>query len=307
MASNSNKVSVGLVQQSCSRDRDANLTRALDGIREAADRGARIVCLQELFRSLYFCQEENADWFDLAEPIPGPTTDRLSETAREHEVVVIGSVFERRAAGLYHNSAVVIDADGSLSGTYRKMHIPDDPLYHEKFYFTPGDLGFRTFPTRYANVGVLICWDQWYPEAARLTALKGAEVLFFPTAIGWHPAEKAEAGEQQLDAWRTIQRSHAIANGVFVAAPNRVGHETPLASSPRCPADYRGIEFWGGSFVCDPSGAVLAEAPHDRDAVLVAEIDLDRVDDMRRNWPFLRDRRVDAYEGLQSRYLGCGQ
>ena len=302
-----NKVSVGLVQQSCSRDRDANLARALDGIREAADRGARIVCLQELFRSLYFCQEENADWFDLAEPIPGPTTDRLSETARGHEVVVIGSVFERRAAGLYHNSAVVIDADGSLSGTYRKMHIPDDPLYHEKFYFTPGDLGFRTFPTRCANVGVLICWDQWYPEAARLTALKGAEVLFFPTAIGWHPSEKEEAGEQQLDAWRTIQRSHAIANGVFVAAPNRVGHETPLASSPRCPAGYQGIEFWGGSFVCDPSGAVLAEAPHDRDAVLVAEIDLDRVDDMRRNWPFLRDRRVDAYEGLQSRYLGCGQ
>ena len=307
MASTSNKVSVGLVQHSCSRDSEANLTRALDGIREAVDRGARIVCLQELFRSLYFCQEENADWFDLAEPIPGPTTDRLSETAREHEVVVIGSVFERRAAGLYHNSAVVIDTDGSLSGTYRKMHIPDDPLYHEKFYFTPGDLGFRTFATRYANVGVLICWDQWYPEAARLTALKGAEVLFFPTAIGWHPSEKQEAGEQQLDAWRTIQRSHAIANGVFVAAPNRVGHETPLASSPRCPADYQGIEFWGGSFVCDPSGAILAEAPHDRDAVLVVEIDLDCVDDMRRNWPFLRDRRVDAYEGLQSRYLGCGQ
>ena len=307
MASNSNKVSVGLVQHSCSRDRDANLARALDGIREAADRGARIVCLQELFRSLYFCQEENADWFDLAEPVPGPTTDRLSETAREHEVVVIGSVFERRAAGLYHNSAVVIDADGSLSGAYRKMHIPDDPLYHEKFYFTPGDLGFRTFATRYANVGVLICWDQWYPEAARLTALKGAEVLFFPTAIGWHPSEKEEAGQQQIDAWRTIQRSHAIANGVFVAAPNRVGHETPLASSPHRPAGYRGIEFWGGSFVCDPSGIVLAEAPHDRDAVLVAEIDLSRVDDTRRNWPFLRDRRVDAYEGLQSRYLGCGR
>ncbi len=300
-------VSVGLIQHSCSRDRDANLTRALEGIREAADRGARIVCLQELFRCLYFCQEENADWFDLAEPIPGPTTDRLSETAREHEVVVIGPVFERRAAGLYHNSAVVIDADGSLSGAYRKMHVPDDPLYHEKFYFTPGDLGFRTFATRYANIGVLICWDQWYPEAARLTVLKGAEILFFPTAIGWHPSEKEEAGEQQLDAWRTIQRSHAIANGVFVAAPNRVGHETPLAGSPRRPADYQGIEFWGGSFVCDPSGVVLAEAPHDREAVLVAEIDLSRVDDTRRNWPFLRDRRVDAYEGLQSRYLGCGQ
>lgn len=306
MASPSNKVSVGLVQHSCSRDGDANLTRALEGIREAAERGARIVCLQELFRTLYFCQEENADWFDLAEPIPGPTTDRLSETAREHEVVVIGSVFERRAAGLYHNSAVVIDADGSLSGTYRKMHIPDDPLYHEKFYFTPGDLGFRTFATRYANIGVLICWDQWYPEAARLTVLRGAEILFFPTAIGWHLSEKEEAGEQQHEAWRTIQRSHAIANGVFVAAPNRVGHETPLAGSPHRPAGYQGIEFWGGSFVCDPSGFVLAEAPHDRDAVLVAECDLSLVDDTRRNWPFLRDRRVDAYEGLQARYLGCG-
>ena len=307
MASPSSKVTVGLVQQSCSWDGDANLTRALDGIRKAAERGARVVCLQELFRSLYFCQEENADWFDLAEPIPGPTTDRLSETAREHEVVVIGSVFERRAAGLYHNSAVVIDADGSLSGTYRKMHIPDDPLYHEKFYFTPGDLGFQTFATRYANIGVLICWDQWYPEAARLTVLKGAEILFFPTAIGWHPFEKEEAGARQLEAWRTIQRSHAIANGVFVAAPNRVGHETPLAGSPRRPTDYQGIEFWGGSFVCDPSGVVLAEAPHDQDYVLVAECDLSRVDDTRRNWPFLRDRRVDAYEGLQARYLDSGQ
>lgn len=307
MGSSSQKVTVGLVQMSCSANRGVNLNPALAGIREAADRGARVVCLQELFRSVYFCQEENSDWFDAAESIPGPTTKVLAEVAREREVVVVGSVFEKRAAGLYHNSAVVIDADGALLGTYRKMHIPDDPLYYEKFYFTPGDLGFQVFATRYANIGVLICWDQWYPEAARLTALKGAEILFYPTAIGWHPAEKEQEGASQFEAWRTIQRSHAIANGVFVAAPNRIGHETPLAESPNRPANYQGIEFWGGSFVCDPSGAVLAEASRDRDEVLVAECDLSRVDDTRRNWPFLRDRRVDAYEGLQARYLGPGQ
>ena len=307
MGSSSQKVTVGLVQMPCSPDRDANLNRALAGICEAADRGARVVCLQELFRSVYFCQEEDSDWFDTAESIPGPTTEALCAVAREREVVVVGSVFEKRAAGLYHNSAVVIDADGALLGTYRKMHIPDDPLYYEKFYFTPGDLGFQVFATRYANIGVLICWDQWYPEAARLTALKGAEILFYPTAIGWHPAEKELEGANQFEAWRTIQRSHAIANGVFVAAPNRIGHETPLAESPNRPVDYQGIEFWGGSFVCDPSGAVLAEASRDRDEVLVAECDLSRVDDTRRNWPFLRDRRVDAYEGLQARYLGPGQ
>lgn len=302
----SQKLTVGLVQQACSENRDANLNRALDGIREAADRGAQVVCLQELFRSLYFCQEESTDWFDAAEPIPGPTTEALTAIAREREVVVVGSIFEKRTAGLYHNSAVVIDADGSLLGTYRKMHIPDDPLYYEKFYFTPGDLGFRVFATRYASIGVLICWDQWYPEAARLTALQGAEILFYPTAIGWHPAEKEREGAKQFEAWRTIQRSHAIANGVFVAAPNRIGHETPLSHSPNRPANYRGIEFWGGSFVCDPSGAVLAEGSRDREEVVVAECDLRRVDDTRRNWPFLRDRRIDAYEGLQARYLGAG-
>jgi N-carbamoylputrescine amidase len=290
---------------SCSSDRDANLSRAVDGIREAAERGARIICLQELFRSLYFCQEENAAWFDAAEPIPGPTTEALAAVARECEAVVIGSIFEKRAAGLYHNSAVVIDADGSLLGVYRKMHIPEDPLYYEKYYFTPGDLGFQAFDTRYGRIGVLICWDQWYPEAARLTALKGAEILFYPTAIGWHPAEKEQYGLTQIESWRTIQRSHAIANGVFVAAPNRVGIEKPLADSPHPPANYQGIEFWGGSFVCDPSGAVLTEASHDHEEVLVVECDLSRVDETRRNWPFLRDRRIDAYEGLQARYLGA--
>ncbi|HUG82220.1 MAG TPA: carbon-nitrogen hydrolase [Bryobacterales bacterium] len=307
MASSSQKVSVGLVQMACSSDRDGNLSRAVVGIRAAAERGARMICLQELFRSVYFCQEENADWFDAAEPIPGPTTEALAAVARECEAVVIGSIFEKRAPGLYHNSAVVIDADGSMLGVYRKMHIPDDPLYYEKYYFTPGDLGFQAFDTRYGRIGVLICWDQWYPEAARLTALKGAEILFYPTAIGWHPAEKEQYGLTQIESWRTIQRSHAIANGVFVAAPNRVGIEKPLADSPNRPANYQGIEFWGGSFVCDPSGAVLSEASHDREEVLVVECDLSRVDETRRNWPFLRDRRIDAYEGLQARYLGAAR
>lgn len=303
----SERFSVGLVQMRCGRDPERNRAAALDGIRAAAGRGAGVVCLQELFASPYFCQSEDARCFDLAEEIPGRSTELCAELASELGVAIVVPVFERRAAGLYHNTAAVIDATGELLGLYRKLHVPDDPQYFEKFYFAPGDLGYRVFDTRAARIGVLICWDQWYPEAARLTALKGAEVLFFPTAIGWHPSEKEESGEQQIDAWRTIQRSHAIANGVFVAAPNRVGHETPLASSPHRPADYQGIEFWGGSFVCDPSGFVLAEAPHDRDAVLVAECDLSRVDDTRRNWPFLRDRRVDAYEGLQARYLGCGQ
>ena len=292
---------------SCSSDRDANLAQAVEGIREARERGARVVCLQELFRSVYFCQEENADWFDIAEPIPGPTTEALAGVARELEVVLVGSIFEKRAAGLYHNSAVVLDADGSLLGVYRKMHIPDDPLYYEKFYFTPGDLGFQAFPTRYGRIGVLICWDQWYPEAARLTALKGAEILFYPTAIGWHPAEKEQYGEPQLESWRTIQRSHAIANGVFVAAPNRVGLEKPLADSPHRPANYRGLEFWGRSFVCDPTGTVLAEGSGDAEEVLVVECDLSLVDETRRHWPFLRDRRIDAYEGLQARYLGSAR
>lgn len=292
---------------SCSRNRDDNLERAVEGIREAAQRGARVICLQELFLSIYFCQEENAEWFDTAEPIPGPTTETLGAIARDLEVVLVGSIFEKRAPGLYHNSAVVLDADGSLLGVYRKMHIPDDPLYYEKFYFTPGDLGFQAFNTRYGRIGVLICWDQWYPEAARLTALKGAEILFYPTAIGWHPAEKEQYGATQLESWRTIQRSHAIANGVFVAASNRVGLEEPLAGSPQRPADYQGIEFWGRSFVCDPSGTVLAEGSRDADEVLVAECDLSLVDETRRHWPFLRDRRIDAYEGLQARYLGSAR
>jgi len=283
-------VIVGLVQMRCSEDPAANLRKAIARIEEAADRGAKIVCLQELFRTPYFCQSEDASCFDLAEAIPGPTTDALGEVARAKGVVVVGSLFERRAEGVYHNTAVVIEADGALAGRYRKMHIPDDPLYYEKFYFTPGDLGFQSFQTRHAAVGVLVCWDQWFPEAARLTALSGTEILFYPTAIGWHPSEKAEWGEAQYGAWETMQRAHAIANGVFVAVPNRVGREG-------------GLEFWGGSFVADPFGRVLTRASHDREEVLLATCDRRRIAETRRNWPFLRDRRIDAYGGLLKRYL----
>jgi N-carbamoylputrescine amidase len=297
------KCTVGLVQSSCSEDRDANRDKALAGIAGAAGRGAQVICLQELFTSLYFCQEENAAWFDAAEPIPGPTTEALAEAARRHDVVIVGSIFERRAPGIYHNSAVVLDADGSLAGIYRKMHIPDDPLFYEKFYFTPGDLGFRAFDTKYGRIGALVCWDQWYPEAARLTALQGAEILCYPTAIGWHPAEKPQSGDRQHNAWRTIQCAHAISNGVFVAAANRVGLEKPLAASPSRPADYAGLEFWGRSFLCDPFGQVLAEAAADREEVLLAECDLGRIEETRRNWPFLRDRRIDAYQGIGQRFL----
>jgi N-carbamoylputrescine amidase len=275
----------------------------LERIREAARQGAQIVCLQELFSSLYFCQEENPDWFDLAEPIPGPTTEELSKVARDSNIVIVASLFERRAAGVYHNTAAVIEADGSLLGVYRKMHIPDDPLYYEKFYFSPGDLGFRVFPTRYANIGPLVCWDQWYPEAARLTALHGAELLVYPTAIGWHPGEKQEWGDRQLNAWQTMQRGHAIANGVFVAAVNRVGLEQPLNGSPRKPVGYEGIEFWGNSFLCDPIGSVIQQAANNREEIVMAEIDLGMIEQVRRNWPFLRDRRIDAYQGIQSRFL----
>jgi N-carbamoylputrescine amidase len=284
----------GLIQMACSKDPNENLAKAEWRIREAAGRGAQILCVQELFRSQYFCREENADLFDLAEPIPGPTTGSFTRLARELQVAIIGSVFERRAAGVYHNTALVIDADGALVGTYRKMHIPDDPLYHEKYYFTPGDLGFRCFDTRFARVAPLVCWDQWYPEAARLAALGGAQVLFYPTAIGWHPSEKARDGAAQHDAWRTIQRAHAIANGVYVAAVNRVGHEGPPDA---------GLEFWGGSFVCDPFGQVLAEAPQDREETLIVECDPRRIEEVRRNWPFLRDRRIDAYAGITSRVI----
>jgi N-carbamoylputrescine amidase len=287
---------VGLVQMAMSSEPAANLDRALAGVKDAAAKGAAVVCLPELFRSPYFCQSEDPRRFDLAEPVPGPTTAALGAAARQAGVVVVAPVFERRAPGLYHNSAAIIDASGEVAGLYRKMHIPDDPAYYEKFYFTPGDLGFRAFDTRAGRIGTLICWDQWYPEGARLTALQGAVILFFPTAIGWHPGEKQELGAAQRDAWRTIQRGHAIANGVYVAAVNRVGHEKPPEGGP-------GLEFWGSSFLCDPFGVVVAEAPSDKEAVVVGEVDLDRLEDVRRNWPFLRDRRTDAYAGIERRFI----
>jgi N-carbamoylputrescine amidase len=294
MSGDPTKFVVGLVQMSCRPDVAANLERALTLAKEAADRGAQIICLQELFRSQYFCQTEDADLFDLAERIPGPTTQVLSGLAQEKKIVIVASLFERRDAGVYHNTSVVIDADGTLLGTYRKMHIPDDPLYYEKFYFTPGDQGYRAFDTRYGRIGVLVCWDQWYPEAARLTALQGAKILFYPTAIGWHPAEKPQYGAGHHEAWKTIQRAHAIANGVYVAAVNRVGHEGP---------ERAGLEFWGGSFVCDPFGAVLKEASQQTEEVLVVECDLTHLENIRRHWPFLRDRRIDSYSPIVQRLI----
>jgi N-carbamoylputrescine amidase len=290
------KFAVALVQMSMGADPRENLERGVGHVLGAARGGAQVVCLPELFRTPYFCQTEETAFFDLAEPLPGPTTDALSAAARSAAVVVIAPVFERRAPGVYHNSAAVIDADGTIAGIYRKMHIPDDPAFYEKFYFTPGDLGFPAFDTRAGRIGTLICWDQWYPEAARLTALAGAGVLFYPTAIGWHPREKREHGERQHDAWRTVQRGHAIANGVYVAAVNRVGREIP-------PGGGDGIEFWGSSFLCGPQGEILAEASADREEILFAEVDLARVEEVRRNWPFLRDRRIDAYGGITSRVL----
>src|SRR5271165_3916789 len=290
MASKTN-YRVGLVQMSCSPDPDANLDKAADRVREAARGGANIVCLPELFRAQYFCQREDVALFDLAESIPGPSTERLSAVAREEKVVVVASLFERRAAGLYHNTVALLQSDGSLGGIYRKMHIPDDPLYYEKFYFTPGDLGFKAFDTSVGQVGALICWDQWYPEAARITTLRGANLLFFPTAIGWHPAEKEEFGKAQYDAWQTIQRSHAIANGVYVASVNRVGHEGPEGD---------GLQFWGGSFVSDPQGRMLAKAG-DTEETLIVECDPRVIESVRRNWPFLRDRRIDAYGQIVNR------
>ena len=282
-------VHVGLVQMRCVEDPGRNLKTAVAGIREAARKGADIVCLPELFRSLYFCQKEDTACFDLAEPVPGPTTAALSKLAKALKISIIGSIFERRTRGVHHNTAVVLDEAGRLVGKYRKMHIPDDPLYYEKYYFIPGDLGFAAFPTKRAKVGTLVCWDQWYPEGARLTALAGAEVLFYPTAIGWHHREKAAEGKGQHDAWETIQRAHAIANGVFVAVANRVGAEG-------------GLEFWGASFVADPFGKVLARAGQDREEVIVVPCDLKRIDEVRRNWPFLRDRRIDAYGDLTRRF-----
>jgi N-carbamoylputrescine amidase len=287
-------VRIGLIQTACSPDPAVNLQQTLAAATRAAGRGARIICTQELFRSQYFCQSENHKFFKLAEPIPGPSTDAFQQLARKRRVVIIASLFEKRASGVYHNTAAVIDADGSLLGIYRKMHIPDDPLYYEKFYFTPGDLGFRAWQTRYAKIGVLICWDQWYPEAARLTALQGAEILFYPTAIGWHPGEKKKHGELQHAAWETIQRSHAIANGCYVAVPNRVGHEK-LAG--------KGIEFWGQSFVAGTSGELLAKAGARKEQTLVVPLDLAKVDETRTHWPFLRDRRIDAYGDLAKRLI----
>ncbi len=288
------KFSIGLVQMKCSTRPDENLSKAMVRIREAASRGAQIICLQELFRTQYLCREENAELFALAEPIPGPTTSALTPLARELQVVIVAPVFERRAPGLYHNTALVIDADGSLLGLYRKMHIPDDPLYYEKFYFTPGDLGFPNFDTRYGRIGVLVCWDQWYPEGARLASLRGANILLYPTSIGWHPSEKQQQGAAQLDAWRTIQRAHAIANGIFVAVVNRVGFEGPADNS---------LEFWGASFAADPFGQLLAEASTTNEETLVVECDPRRTEEVRRNWPFLRDRRIDAYSALLERWL----
>jgi N-carbamoylputrescine amidase len=292
---------VGLVQMACGPDPEANLRKALERVGEAADRGAQVVCLPELFQTQYFCQREDPALFDLAEPIPGPASDRLAEAARRHRVVLVGSLFERRAPGVCHNTAVLFDADGTLRGLYRKMHIPDDPLYYEKFYFTPGDTGFRALDTRVARIGTLVCWDQWFPEGARLTALAGAEILFYPTAIGWHPRERVEFGVVQHDAWQTVQRGHAIANGIYVAAVNRVGFETGDVRGDAAPGE--GLEFWGGSFLCDPLGRVIAQASHDAEEVLVATVDLGRMEETRRNWPFLRDRRIDAYGDLGRRLV----
>jgi N-carbamoylputrescine amidase len=282
-------VRVALVQMTCTPEKEPNVAKAIERIEHAAEAGAQIVCLQELFAGQYPCQSEDHARFAEAEPIPGPTSDRLVATAKRCKVAVVGSLFERRAPGLYHNTAVIIEPDGTMAGMYRKMHIPDDPLYYEKFYFTPGDLGFRSFETPFGRLGVCVCWDQWYPEAARLTALTGAQILFYPTAIGWHPAEKAEYGASQHSAWETMMRSHAIANGVFVAAPNRVGREG-------------NIEFWGASFVADPNGNVLARASHDAEETLVVECQLSKIDVVRTHWPFLRDRRIDAYEDLARRW-----
>ena len=290
------KYITALVQMSCSARPEANLQKAAALVEDAAQRGAEVVCLPELFRSQYFCQREDAALFDLAETVPGPTTETLAKVAKARGVVVVAPVFERRAAGIYHNSAAVIDSTGEIVGLYRKMHIPDDPAYFEKFYFTPGDLGFRAFDTQVGRIATLICWDQWYPEGARLAALQGPGILFYPTAIGWHPSEKEQFGAAQRDAWRTVQRGHAIANGVYVAAVNRVGFEKTSAASA-------GLEFWGSTFICDPLGVVLAEASTEKEETLLAEIDLARLEDVRRNWPVLRDRRIDAYADITRRFI----
>ncbi len=289
-----NTVRIGLIQTACSPKPAENLEKTLAAVDDAAKNGAQIICTQELFRSQYFCQAEDHEYFKLAETIPGPSTAAFQKLARDRKVAVIASLFEKRAAGLYHNTAAIIDADGKLLGVYRKMHIPDDPLFYEKFFFTPGDLGFRAWETRYGRIGVLVCWDQWYPEAARLTAMQGAEILFYPTAIGWHPSEKAEHGERQHSAWETIQRGHAIANGCYVAVANRIGHEKLVGD---------GIEFWGQSFVAGTSGEMLAKAAPNREETLIVDLDMTRVDLTRTHWPFLRDRRIDAYGDLNRRFI----
>lgn len=294
-------VQVGLTQMACSEDAKANLSRQVKLVEQAARQGARIICTQELFRSKYFCQAEDHRFFKLAETIPGPSTDAFTTIAKKHKVVIVASLFEKRASGLYHNTAVIIDADGSILGIYRKMHIPDDPLFYEKFYFTPGDTGFRSWETAYAKIGVLICWDQWFPEAARLTALQGAEILFYPTAIGWHPSEKEEYGKAQHESWELIQRSHAVANGCYVCAPNRIGLEKILGADGR-PVSEEGIEFWGQSFVASPNGQVIERAGREDEQTLIVPCDLDAVEFSRTHWPFLRDRRIDAYEGLMRRF-----
>ncbi len=292
------KFTVGLVQMKCTTNKEDNITRGIEKIREAAKRGAQIICLHELFAGEYFCRTEDAELFNLAEAIPGPTTERLTKIAKANNVALVVSLFERRAAGVYHNACAVLDADGTYLGKYRKMHIPDDPLYYEKFYFTPGDLGFLNFDTKFARIGLQICWDQWYPEGSRLTAMQGADVIFYPTSIGWHPHEKAQVGGTQLDSWRTIQRAHAIANGIYVAVVNRVGFEgKPEKGDP-------GIEFWGNSFVADPSGQILLEAPDSQEDILVVECDSAVSEETRRGWPFFRDRRIDAFGGLTQRWLG---
>ena len=289
------KFTVGLIQMAPGRDADTNLKKAVSLVEKAAKDGAEVICLPELFRSQYFCQTEDIANFELAETIPGPSTAAVSKVAKKHKVAVVVPLFEKRAMGVYHNSLAVIDLDGEIAGIYRKMHIPDDPAFYEKFYFAPGDLGFKTFRTAYGDIGTLICWDQWFPEAARLTTLKGAGILFYPTAIGWHPHEKEEHGKAQLESWQTVQRGHAIANGVYVAAANRVGLEKLNPESV-------GIEFWGQSFISDPQGKILAQASVDKEEIVLAEIDPSRIEYIRRNWPFLRDRRIDAYEGIKERF-----
>jgi N-carbamoylputrescine amidase len=292
-----NKFTIGLVQMRCTANASDNLSRAIEQVREAAKRGAQIISLHELFRSEYFCRTEDPELFNLAEAVPGPTTETLAGIAKESNVALVVSLFERRAAGVYHNTCAVLDADGSFLGKYRKMHIPDDPLYYEKFYFTPGDLGYLNFDTKFARIGVQICWDQWYPEGSRITALSGAQVIFYPTSIGWHPHEKAQVGAEQLDAWITMHRSHAIANGIYAAAVNRVGFEGhPDKGDP-------GLEFWGNSFVADPFGQIISKAAADREEILVVECDSAQSEDTRRNWPFLRDRRIDAYAPILKRWI----